>query len=83
MDTAHRIFFCWILKAICLISRRRRLKEFLNVQSTIERPKAFALGSAAFGVVTEKELETRKQQLEKIQNGINALTKELTSISLL
>ena len=25
----------------------------------------------------------RKQQLEKIQNGINALTKELTSISLL
>ena len=46
MDTAHRIFSCLILNAICKISRRRRLKELLNVQSTIERPQGIERSSA-------------------------------------
>jgi hypothetical protein len=46
MDTAHRIFSCLILKAICFISRLRRLKEFLNVLSTIERPQGIERSSA-------------------------------------
>ena len=45
-DPATLSFFCWILKAICLISRRRRLKELLNVQSTIERPQGIERSSA-------------------------------------
>ena len=46
MDTAHRIFPCLIMKAICLISRHRRLKELSNVQSTIERPQGIERSSA-------------------------------------